>query len=573
MTDLGESYSTYQYRPLPSNKFIRLLELYPGHATDDIDCSLHQTELDGSSKYEAVSYAWGDLTNKANICCDGKIITVTQNLKYALIRLRHKDKARLVWADAICIDQNDVAEKGSQVRVMGRIYGNAKRVCIWLGEATEQMQPAFGLIDEIASHESPQSINSTSSVWPALEIFFSAAWFERLWVVQEVYGNECTVFCGEREIPWKDVVLVAKWLLFSSRKAGRYTNAYYGHVYQASHVLQIESAGRDSSTSGVFDMFRSFRCSDQRDRVYAMLAFPPVSELRPLIQPDYSKSVAEVFEEATVRTFNYRQNLGLLSSLEHDCVIDENWPSWVPRWDRIRTTQILHNYASGRAGASLPRIKCKPKILISEGVRISTLSWCGGVIRQDTTKSVQGYGKRTIEHLNQRFQEWLSQYLPKITDAADPLLLHIAMTLTVGLDWESHCPPQDLFQFRLDFLSYLVEVLSSLKIISATPDLAQVLEKEASAGNPSIFYDAADRGSRNKRFFCTPNGEFGICPRAAHTGDYIVLLYGSNAPCVLRPKGPYFQFIGECYLHQHMHGEAIEMAAKGLLPIEEFELR
>jgi hypothetical protein len=195
--------------------------------------------------------------------------------------------------------------------------------------------------------------------------------------------------------------------------------------------------------------------------------------------------------------------------------------------------------------------------------------WCGD--GGEMVKSA--YGKSEMDPLEQAFQEWLSKYLPKITHSTDPLLLSIAMTLTVGLDFESNCPPLDLSQFRLDFLTYLVGILPSLDMLGTTQHLSQVLVAQGLGGNSPNFYAAAIRGCRNKRFFCTQNGAFGISPRAAQTGDHIVLLYGSNAPCVLRTKDSYYQFVGECYLHQHMHGEAIKMAAEELLAIEEFEIR
>jgi hypothetical protein len=377
------------------------------------------------------------------------------------------------------------------------------------------------------------------------------------------------VFCGDYEIRWKDLVLVAGFLL-ELRSTNHPSGAYLVHTGNPISVLQIDSAGHHSLTSGVFDLFRHFHCSDQRDKVYALLSFPPLCRLRPLIQPDYSKSVAEVFEEATVRIFTSCQNLGLLSSLEHVCAIDEQWPSWVPRWDRSRTTQILHNYASGRAQSFVPRIKYRPTILISEGVRISTLSWCGIVIERKVVESP--FYKSGMDPLKQPFQEWLSNYRLKIKHSTDPLLLSIAMTLTVGLDFKSNCPPLDLSQFRLDFLAYLVGIVPSLDMLGSTQHLSQVLVAQGLAGNSLDFYAAAFRGCRNKRFFCTQNGEFGIGPRAAQAGDHVVLLYGSNAPCVLRATGSYYQFVGECYLHQHMHGEAIKMSAEELLAVKEFEI-
>jgi hypothetical protein len=338
------------------------------------------------------------------------------------------------------------------------------------------------------------------------------------------------------------------------------------------YALQIDSASRDISKTNLIDKFRDFKCSDQRDKIYALLSFPPLRAIEPPIQPDYTKSVSEVFEEATVGILTSCQSLSLLSTLEHDCVMDEEWPSWIPRWDRRRTTQILHKYASGRARSSLPRIKYRPQILTLEGVHISTMSWCGMVIREEAAKSATTKSKPNP--IKEPLQEWLSKYQPKIADSTDPLLLYIAMTLTVGLDLKSNCPPLDLSQFRLDFLAYMAGILPSLDVLSTTQHLSQLMMEQGLAGDSARFHAAAARGCRNKRFFCTQNREFGIGPRAAQAGDHIVLLYGSNAPCVLRPKGSYYQFVGECYLHHHMHGEAIEMAGEEFLDIEEeFELR
>ncbi|KAL2068220.1 hypothetical protein VTL71DRAFT_16318 [Oculimacula yallundae] len=568
---MAHAVGSYQYSSLPAEKFIRLLEICPGQANDTVHCTLCQVELENAPKYEAISYAWGNPASRIDVLCDGKIITVTQNLKDALLRLRLKDKSRIVWADAICINQSDEVEKGSQVKLMNGIYAKATRVCAWLGCTTIQMEPAFELIHDMVIYANSTSTldrtelpDPASECWAALDIFFSAAWFSRLWIVQEVYGHPCMVFCGDHTIPWKDVVLVARLLLDLSFDG---PSSAYPLPANTLSVLQIDSAGNATSSSDVFDTFRHFHCSEQRDKVYALLSFPPLCEVRPPIQPDYSKPVAEVFEEAAVRIFLFYQNLGLLSSLEHDSEIDEDWPSWVPRWDRKRTTQVLHMYASGRTTSPLPVMNHRPSILTVKGVRISILSWCGMVIREDPND------KSETDLINIPLQEWLSKYPPRITHPTDPFLLYIAMSLTVGLDFKSNCPPVDLSQFRLDFLAYIAGISPSLHMLDTTHDLSQTLVEQARAGNSSNYYIAAIRGCSNKRFFCTQNGDFGIGPRAAQVGDHVVLLYGSNAPCVLRPKGSYYQFVGECYLHQHMRGEAIEMVTRGLSVVEEFELR
>ena len=376
------------------------------------------------------------------------------------------------------------------------------------------------------------------------------------------------VFCGEYEIPWKNLVVVAQSLLdFDEIK--KVEDVYHFDSVDALPVLQIDNASSTTKTSGIFDHFRSFECTNQRDKVYALLSFPPLCELQPPIRPDYTKSVAEVFEEATMRIFQFSQSLGLLSSLEHDVAIEEGWPSWVPRWDRRRTTQVLHNFASGRAESSVPRINFKPGILISEGIRISTVSWCGSVIGGEAGSAETA----TMNILIKPLEEWLLEFPPKITDPADPLFLHTAMTLTVGLDLGSNCPPLDKAQLRLDFLAYLVDISPSLSLLGTTQHTSQILTEQALAGNSRNYRRAAARGSRNKRLIRTVDGELGVGPRTAQAGDHVVLLYGSNAPSVLRPMGSYYQYIGECYLGNHMYGEAIRMAAEGLVAAEEFELR
>jgi hypothetical protein len=56
-----------------------------------------------------------------NITCNGEVRGIQANLYYALQRIRHRDRSRLIWADALCIDQSNKRERGHQVRLMGSI--------------------------------------------------------------------------------------------------------------------------------------------------------------------------------------------------------------------------------------------------------------------------------------------------------------------------------------------------------------------------------------------------------------------------------------------------------------------
>lgn len=65
---------------------------------------------------------------------DATILLITPNLDTALRRIRLPDRIRALWVDAICINQQDVAERGGQVQLMGSIYSKARQVIVWLGK-------------------------------------------------------------------------------------------------------------------------------------------------------------------------------------------------------------------------------------------------------------------------------------------------------------------------------------------------------------------------------------------------------------------------------------------------------
>jgi hypothetical protein len=93
----------YKYAPLYRDREIRVLILHPGHWKDDISCDLKTISLDNPCEYEAVSYAWGDDSEKKNIRCGQSVLEIRQNLYSALRRFRHKSRPQTLWVDALCI--------------------------------------------------------------------------------------------------------------------------------------------------------------------------------------------------------------------------------------------------------------------------------------------------------------------------------------------------------------------------------------------------------------------------------------------------------------------------------------
>jgi len=131
-----------EYQALNSGlRQIRLLELLSNPTDDKIRCKMHIVSLHDDPAFEALSYTWGEEARDRPISIDDHCRThVSVNLKTALLRLRRNDgSGRLLWIDALCINQGDIQERNSQVLMMRDIYATAQDVAVWLGEWTPSL--------------------------------------------------------------------------------------------------------------------------------------------------------------------------------------------------------------------------------------------------------------------------------------------------------------------------------------------------------------------------------------------------------------------------------------------------
>jgi len=92
--------------------------------------------------------------------------------------------------------------------MMNIIYGNASRVCIWLGDATESSRMALRFIKKEVSHlrsfDTLCDSQDASKKWVALLDLMQRPWFSRRWVVQELaLAKNPIIYCGRDRISWK----------------------------------------------------------------------------------------------------------------------------------------------------------------------------------------------------------------------------------------------------------------------------------------------------------------------------------------------------------------------------------
>ncbi|KLU89562.1 hypothetical protein MAPG_08533 [Magnaporthiopsis poae ATCC 64411] len=154
-TPLSVDIGTHQPLSQPSN--IRLLKLLPAenHASM-LQCTLAESVCSPDAQYEALSYVWGKQSpdTMQAIQLNGLPFNVGKNLEEALRQLRPRvGLPRILWIDAVCIDQTNTQERNQQVAQMDNVYRNAARVTVWLGPETDMSSGFFQMSPETSDDQ------------------------------------------------------------------------------------------------------------------------------------------------------------------------------------------------------------------------------------------------------------------------------------------------------------------------------------------------------------------------------------------------------------------------------------
>lgn len=112
---------------------------------------------------------------------DEYVLYITVNLHAALVRLRDHSLERYIWVDAVCINQADEEEKRYQIQSMARIYGQANRVIVWLGEEEDDSSQALETIRSVAE----SGLTNVPMNRDAVLALVKRPWFERIWVKKQ----------------------------------------------------------------------------------------------------------------------------------------------------------------------------------------------------------------------------------------------------------------------------------------------------------------------------------------------------------------------------------------------------
>lgn len=185
------------YHPLdPGRREFRLVRiLYTG--SSEIECHLEVFSLNEIPVYTALSYAWTEDEASRQILLNGKAFPVRPNLHEFLKQMHAEQHSGWIFIDAICINQNEDAEKASQIGLMGSLFGTAQEVVAWQGvdfEYKGQRVSVSGPLELYleafvaywSGHSFDTPISELELVFPAGLAFFQWSYWSRLWIAQEI---------------------------------------------------------------------------------------------------------------------------------------------------------------------------------------------------------------------------------------------------------------------------------------------------------------------------------------------------------------------------------------------------
>lgn len=562
--------------------FIRLLTILPGKEANTVECELQVVRLSDAPPYEALSYVWGNPEPVDYVICNRHKKAVTQSLGSALKRLRYEDKTRLIWIDALCVNQEDLIERSQQVRLMRDSYSQPRQVVVWLGDDEgNQAEAAIGVIskaavywcaemgkdfdkmtiqdlgsnrteDRDAKAKSSRDIpyrdwnnnwktSEDARKWDAVIWLYSNPWFTRVWVIQEVMFAPVTVYLGDRELSWINIAIAAQFLFYKKYASGTAELTALQHVQKITNFGRMVGGIRYLDLMGIFDS----EASDPRDQLFALhsLAWPD-DQRNPKWRPDYTKDVRTLYMENT-REIAEHGGLPDVYAARSDPYVETeqlevtiSFPSWVIRWDRPSYTNIqdliplADNYTTCGRTAQLVDEMHDPEILSLRGFTISNLSLVDHSLHQGTNMM------HDIPSLWLRVQSEIlgGSVSYKGADTLDHAFAQTVTALTVGKEWPAGQ--------ELSTLMYWIGELGG----EATTEVQQRI----------LQLQLKDR-TYTKSFFLTDDGHIGIGPRIARLEDVVCVFFGHRIPYLLRPTSDgRFLFLGPCYVHEMMHGQAIE---------------
>ncbi|KAI9697879.1 MAG: hypothetical protein M1820_007666 [Bogoriella megaspora] len=566
------------YRPLEDPNHIRLLIILPSKLDEELHCVLIHADLRERPSYEALSYVWGDpkqprmpvklayserdIEDVPGIRHSFTDVPISLSLESALRNFRLNNDARVLWADALCIDQGNEGEKEREVLKMGQIYSLARAVLVWLYIPSDMYAPppanenpeeaiaaAFTWCAHIVSEYDLQAlvrlprnlIQEERNCWPSalaihgLIYLYSHPWFRRVWIIQEIAlaTGPIHVFCGWRNIRLQAILNSAYVILrlFEDQVVVRnipMRAVALHHVLSFFRELNASNTPLPERVIEALCSISDFQTTVERDRLYGLLSLIGDIEKAPALTPNYKQSDDRFFEELA----RY-----LISSTGTAVVLDA-WSqvdyvrhrSWIPSWKHTAPP---------------------PYLPLTRARRITKLRFlaCGTCLHTNASKfGTVSYVKR-IGSVNKETSptEYLREMEEELEARAAPPnegLLSLACRLAQLFSRVKFEPRDrgDRDGFAKSFRNFLGD-----------PDWPESLRSPSGSklANERYVLGLLEQISEPScTIFCTTTNQFGYTFEDIEEEDLIYWVPGCRRPHVFRADQHNLKIVGRCELWQ-----------------------
>ncbi|KAI0169098.1 HET-domain-containing protein [Hypoxylon sp. FL1284] len=359
--------------------------------------------------YVALSYTWGDEQETYKVRVNGTEAGIRRNLESALRAIRNQGFLRdgmKLWADALCINQQDDVEKGKQVALMGEIYSSAADVVIWLGSRDPNLRLVMDFLSSLSNcwdaastvelEETLTRVLSTTppKIWQLFNDFVRLPYWKRTWVLQEIAkgSTEMRVLYADKSVKWLDLYYAALYFNIPpndkiGNKVRQIMSQFPEHVEEADHIMKpnyhyflrvsnTEALRRERVEKDLMKLLTFTRhklAARPRDKVYGVLGLMN-RQIALQIQPEYGPDVTDddVYEDFARKWVQYGDNLDILGQ----CSCQDS-PSWVPHLHN----SYRHLYAASEPPYDTSRgLRHKAhfsdggKSLVCEGLLVDTVA-------------------------------------------------------------------------------------------------------------------------------------------------------------------------------------------------------
>jgi hypothetical protein len=525
-----------------------------------------------------------------------------------------------LWVDAICINQKDVNERGHQVGIMRDVYSKAARVLIWLGEESKDRGPrlshtgnsissssseiasgppssADSSCGEISGHkERRDDYGETISVsetfldflekmaadvdqisnigqdptssslyqelitqiyerwrtnaqgagyefWRGYTDIVNRRWWTRVWVVQEVVAAKSAFLICSKKCTNYHYFL--HWFRLLSEDYARKATAVWNSFDLAlRHFRAVRDALEANGASEQPEAFlqvasgaRELIASNPRDKVFEILGLS--DKFKALVpSPDYNKTTTEVFTDVAKSLLNLTKSLSVLEyATSTTPVIDH--PSWVPYWSNPPAIRfpLYTQYCVSKTSKAIFTISSDSRELRVKG---KIFDWVEELQLADPRAHalVLSFRERIEGHRKSCDTGFSLVKYPTGESVEEAL----CRSLCWDTGYESSYPAPDE---QVDSFREWYRILTSF-------NTSKAIEEELNS-RENTFLDFVNGSCP---LCVTAGGYLAAVPYTTKVGDCIVLLAGGRLPFVLRPTGDHYCFIGPCYVHGIMNGEA-----------------